>query len=105
MINNNILSELVNELSKEILNIGKECKEFGKVIREEILNEIGSVQGKILYRITMKSFDEEKLYYSDNENLIADVLDAIELEYKFIPFGKELLINADEIIAIEKVGE
>ncbi|MDU1566430.1 MAG: hypothetical protein E6876_04350 [Clostridium sp.] len=93
MINNNILSELVNELSKEILNLGKECKEFG------------SVQGKILYRIIMKSFDEEKLYYSDNENLIADVLDAIELEYKFIPFGKELLINADEIIAIEKVGE
>ncbi|EOR27381.1 hypothetical protein A500_04541 [Clostridium sartagoforme AAU1] len=72
-----------------------------KAINEDISNE----GEKFLYKITMKSCNEEKLYYSYNENLITDVLDAVELEYKFIPFGKELLINVDEIIAIEKVGE
>lgn len=78
---------------------------LSKVMIEAISNEIERIQGKILYKITLKSCDEEKWYFSDNENLLTDVLDAIELEYKFIPFGKELLINVDEIIAIEKVGE
>lgn len=71
----------------------------------EKANGIERIQGKILYKIKIKNDSEEKLYYSDNENLITDVLDAAELAYKFIPFGKELLINVDEIIAIEKVGE
>ncbi|MDI9216020.1 hypothetical protein [Clostridium tertium] len=74
---------------------------LSKVIKVDILNE----DKKFLYKITLKNCDEEKLYYTENENLITDVLDAVELEYKFIPFGKELLINVDEIIAIEKVGE
>lgn len=108
MKNNNILSELVNEVSKEILSMGRQCKEYAKTISDEIKTEhkeFNKMQEETLYKITLKNCDEEKLYYSDNENLITDVLDAVELEYKFIPFGKELLINVDEIIAIEKVSE
>lgn len=78
---------------------------LAKAMSEVISNEIERIQGKILYKITMKSCDEEKLYYSYNENLITDVLDAVELEYKFITFGKELLINLNELVSIEKVGE
>lgn len=78
---------------------------LAKAMSEVISNEIERIQGKILYKITMKSCDKEKLYYSYNENLITDVLDAVELEYKFITFGKELLINLNELVSIEKVGE
>lgn len=99
-----MISDNYSKLAVELYLKGDKLKKLGTEILLKA-KECEKIQEKFLYKITMKSCDEEKLYYSNNENLLTDVLDAIELEYKFIPFGNDLLINVDEIIAIEKVGE